>query len=71
MRGRYKAMTNTEDKVTERKGNKIVSFTVGANDFTVVSGADRQFIVAKGAMTHVIEDPELIARLLAKYSSAN
>jgi hypothetical protein len=61
-------MTHTEDLVTDKQGNKIVSFTVGANDYTVFSGVDRQYIVAKGAVTHIIEDPALVARILAKYS---
>jgi hypothetical protein len=54
--------------LTDGQGNKVLSFTVGANDYTVFSSTDRQYIVAKGAVTHIIEDPDLVSRILAKYS---
>lgn len=64
---RSNAMTHTKEIKGDGKGNKVVSFKVGANDFTVFSGNDKQFIVAKGAVTYVIEDPQLVAGILAKY----
>jgi hypothetical protein len=54
--------------MTDERGNKVLSFTVGANDYTVFSSIDRQYIVAKGAVTHIIEDADLVSRILAKYS---
>ena len=65
------AMTQTAEIAKDQKGKKLLSFTLGANDFTIFSANDRKYIVAQGAVTQVIEDPELVARILAKYPSQN
>jgi len=54
--------------MTNAKGNKYIVFTVGATQFTVLPG-DTKRIFAKGALTHVIEDPVLVQKVLAKYGS--
>lgn len=59
-------MIDTSDTMTDVKGNKYIVFTVGTTEFTVLAG-DNKRIFAKGSLTHVIDEPVLVDRILKKY----
>ena len=64
------AMIEREELITEKQGNKSFVFTIGTTEFTVLDG-DRRRIFAKGSLTHVIEEPRLVARVFEKFVASN